>query len=337
MLQPSTAGLMQMINSVEKPEERAPLANARADYVKLFANFGADPVPETEVQWGALSVPASDKITGSVSVGCRYYLPTSATKAPMPVLLYLHGGGWTLGNTEAYHSFCTHICRQSGLAVVSADYRLAPEHACPAAAIDAFTCFSWLASGSAVLPGGVALDGDNIAVSGDSAGGNLTLVVALMARNAGPNLTSKIKLCLPLCPSTNLSVDPADPPAGSSMETYAVEHFLTAESMVYFRGNYTKNDAAISNGMFASPLLVDDVSGLPPTTIVTASHDPLVDEGRDFYKRLLEAGNQAKYLEYAGEIHVFFLLGKVIQGASSCVADLAFMLKAASLPLASSL
>jgi acetyl esterase len=122
------------------------------------------------------------------------------------------------------------------------------------------------------------------------------------------------------------------------MERYGSGHFLTKESMAFFRESYTQNDPQVQGGFMASPLHARNLVGLPPTTIVTASHDPLVDEGRAFYQRLLGEGvggngnngsHPVKYVEYAGEVHVFWLFGKVIKGAERCIADLANELKGA--------
>jgi acetyl esterase len=343
-LQPDVAAFLGMLaQSSAAPgavsTANKPVADARRDYVAMFKMLGADPPGDDVVSSAELNVPGKE----GPDVHCVAYKPVNLIAGGVqPVIQYMHGGGWTLGSTEAYDGFCRQLSALTGCVVLSVDYRLGPEAPSPAASIDCYRVFEWLTAPGASFFG-IRVDTHGIILSGDSAGGNLTCVVSLMARNAGLAdrillQVSKLLVCctthslltcacstqMPLCPSTNLrDMNTA------SHKAYATDHFLTQESMVYFRQNFTRNDPAILESMAASPLLATDFSGLPPAAILTASHDPLVDEGAAYAKRLIDEGVPTLYKCFPGQIHVFWLFGKALKDAAPAVQYIATTMRAA--------
>jgi acetyl esterase len=242
----------------------------------------------------------------------RVYRPSAA--APLPALVFFHGGGFVLGGLDSSDRTCRALANGSGCVVISVDYRLAPEHAFPAAADDAFAVTSYVAEHAADF----GVDPTLIAVGGDSAGGNLAAVVALRARDAGgPPLAFQL-LVYPW-------VDFADD--SPSMREYAADHFLTAEVMEWFAAHYLP--APVDRRQpWVSPARANLV-GLPPAFVLTAECDPLRDQGEAFAQRLKEAGVQASVRRYEGMIHPFFSLGGIIEGGQTAIADAATALKTA--------
>lgn len=205
----------------------------------------------------------------------RLYRPAgSDAAAPLPVLVYYHGGGWVIGNLESHDSLCRKIANAGGFVVAAVDYRLGPESRFPAAVEDAFAAVQWLAAG----PGGLAIDNTRIAVSGDSAGGNLSAVVTLLARDQGPALAHQALIY----PATHFRRNTA------SHTEFAEGYLLTAAAQDWFRDHYL-NDAADRDDWRASPLLAEDHSGLPPALVITAECDPLRDEGKAYADKLAAA------------------------------------------------
>jgi acetyl esterase len=242
----------------------------------------------------------------------RVYYPAGAT--PLPALVFFHGGGFVLGGLDMSDRACRALANGSGCVVISVDYRLAPEHAFPAAADDAFAATSYVAEHAADF----GVDPTLIAVGGDSAGGNLAAVVALRARDAGgPPLAFQL-LIYPW-------VDFADD--SPSMREYAADHFLTAETMEWFATHYLP--APIDRRQpWVSPARAN-LAGLPPAFVLTAECDPLRDQGEAFAQRLKEAGVPATAKRYEGMIHPFFSLSGIIEGGQTALAEAAAALKTA--------
>ena len=187
--------------------------------------------------------------------------------------------------------YAASITNRAGCLVVAVDYRLAPEHPFPAAPEDCYAATKWAAAHAAEFGG----DPARIAVGGDSAGGNMTAVVALLARErGGPKLAFQVMLF----PATDFRLNT------SSMQEFGEDITPTREEMLWIMKNYLPNAADVTNPL-ASPLLAPDLSGLPPALIITAEYDPLRDEGEAFGKRLQEAGIPTKISRYAGMIHDF--------------------------------
>jgi acetyl esterase len=198
-------------------------------------------------------------------------------------------------------------------ALVAMEYRLAPEHKFPAAPEDCYAATCWVAANAEAIGG----DPRRIAIGGDSAGGNLTAVVAQMARDrGGPALAYQLLVY----PVTNYGYDKA------SYEENADGYLLTRDAMVWFWNHYLRS-AADGNNPLASPLRANDLRGLPPAMVLTAEFDPLRDEGEAYALRLQEAGVPVTLKRYAGTIHGFFSLGAVLDQGKQAMADAAAALR----------
>jgi acetyl esterase len=220
----------------------------------------------------------------------RIYWPSG--DANRPVIVFFHGGGWTIGTIQTHDSVAKQLCVGADAIVVNVEYRLAPENKFPAAADDAFAAVQWVAAHAGEIGG----DASRVAVAGDSAGGNLSAVTALRARDeGGPPLVFQLLVY----PVTDSRMDT------ESYVENASGYFLTAETMRNFWGSYLASPAEATNP-YASPMHAEDLSGLPPALVITAGYDPLRDEGEAYATRLRDAGVDAKASRYEGSIHVFF-------------------------------
>ena len=235
-----------------------------------------------------------------------YRLAGGAASTPLPVYVYFHGGGWVIGDLETHDVICRQLTAASEACVISVDYRLAPEHKFPAAVDDAWAATRWIVANA----GALGVDSTRLAVGGDSAGGNLAAVVALMARDAGG---PAIALQVLIYPVTDLGAE------STSYDALGEGYQLTRESMRWFRAHYL---GAPSDGgdWRASPLRAKSLAGLPPALIVTAGFDPLRDEGEAYAARLREAGVLVDYVCFGGMIHGFAAMGKVLGTAHRAVA-----------------
>jgi len=250
-----------------------------------------------------ISLPGAD----GVLLAARLYAPSFERLA---VLLFLHGGGFTIGGLESHDSLCRQLALRSGVAVLALDYRLAPEHRFPAAVEDSWAAMHWLAEHAATI----GLDGSRLAVGGDSAGGTLAAVCALHARDCGLPLA----LQLLITPGTAAF---ADTP---SHETFANGFLLDRQSIAWFFSHYI-DDAQRSDWRFA-PLHADDLQGVAPACLVLAECDPLVDEGLSYGDRLRAAGVPVELELARGVTHDFIKMGRAIPQAlaahAACAAAL---------------
>ncbi|WP_425551874.1 alpha/beta hydrolase [Fodinicola feengrottensis] len=254
------------------------------------------------------SVPGPN---GAVPV--RIYTPSEGK--PLPVLVYYHGGGWVIGSLETHDRTCRSLAVAADCVVVSVDYRLAPEHPFPAGVTDAYAAAAWVAEHIGDYGG----DGSRLAVGGDSAGGNLSAVVAQLARDrGGPALA----LQLLIYPGT----DAAD--NSPSMIENAEGYLLTRPFIDWFINHYLENPADIADPL-VSPAVTADLSGLPPALVITAEFDPLRDQGTAYAKRLADAGVPTETVEYEGMIHGFFQMTGVLDTARDAVAKSGTALRAA--------
>ena len=249
----------------------------------------------------------------------RLYRPLgSDAAAALPVLVYYHGGGWTIGDLDTHDTLCRGLCNGSGCAVVAVDYRMGPEHRFPAAVDDVLAATRWVVREAAAL----GVDAGRLAVGGDSAGGNLAAVVAIAARDAGD---LPIAYQLLIYPATDMRrVHPSHVTNGQG-------YVLTADTIRYFHGQYI-TDAAHDNDWRASPLLREDLAGLPPALVLTAGYDPLRDEGLDYARALTAAGNRASHVCFERQIHGFITMGRLLDEANTAVALCAAELRRALRP-----
>ena len=243
----------------------------------------------------------------------RLYAPS---RERLPVLLFLHGGGFTIGSLETHDSLCRQLALQAGIAVVALDYRLAPEHPFPAAVDDAWAAMHGLARQASAL----GVDGTRLAVGGDSAGGTLAAVCALHARDCGLALA----LQLLVTPGTAAF---ADTP---SHEAFANGFLLEARDIAWFFGHYIGH-AERADWRFA-PLHADDLEGVAPAMIVLAECDPLVDEGLAYADRLRAAGVEVELELVRGVTHDFIKMGRAIAEARPAQAACAVALRKALQP-----
>jgi acetyl esterase len=249
-------------------------------------------------------IPAAD----GTPLRARLYAPSNS---PMPTMLYLHGGGFTIGNLETHDSLCRRLAAQSACAVVALDYRLAPEHRFPVAVDDAFAAMAWLAAHSAAI----GLDGSRLALGGDSAGGTLAAVCALHARDAG----LKLSLQVLITPGTAARQD------SDSHREFASGYLLEAAGIEWFFDQYI--DAKDRHDWRFAPLEAEDVADVAPALVVLAECDPLVDEGIAYADRL-RAANVAVQLElYRGVTHDFIKMGRAIPEAEQAHAAIAAALR----------
>ena len=230
----------------------------------------------------------------------------SAADAVLPVLVFYHGGGWTIGDLDTHDTLCRELCNGSGACVVAVDYRMGPEHRFPAAVDDALAAAYWVRREAASLK----IDAARLAVSGDSAGGNLAAVVAIAARDAGD---LPIAYQLLIYPATDMRrIAPSHSSNGQG-------YLLTSDTMQYFHDHYI-DDVKHDIDWRASPLLAKSLANLPPALVLTAGFDPLCDEGMDYAVRLTESGNRAVQVCFERQIHGFITMGRVFDDANTAVA-----------------
>lgn len=233
----------------------------------------------------------------------------------LPALVFFHGGGWTIGDLDTHDVLCRQLAAGARCTVFSVDYRLAPEHPFPAAVEDCFSAVQFVFQNAKALQ----VDPSRIAVGGDSAGGNLAAVVALMARDAGaPALAYQLLIY----PATDQRCQ------FPSHERNGEGYLLTRDSIRFFRGAYLPDQKDYTDWR-ASPLLAASHAGLPPAFVLTAGFDPLVDEGRAYAERLAKAGVEVGYREYADMVHGFVLFGGVVEAANAAVAECCRQLRGA--------
>jgi acetyl esterase len=247
-------------------------------------------------------------------IPARLYRPSAL--ANLPVLIFLHGGGWVWGSLDTHDPMCRELARRAGCAVISIEYRLAPETPFPGPADDAYEALKWIAHSAPA----VGLDGTRLAIGGDSAGANLAVSAALRARENGPSVRH-----------LGLVYPPLDPACDSpSQREFAIGHILTREVMRWFWRCYLGSDNSGRDPRFAP--LSADLSGLPPTTVATAECDILRDEGEAFADRLDAARVPARRRRYAGMIHGFVSFPQITPKATVCLADIADDLRLAFAP-----
>jgi acetyl esterase len=286
---------------------------------QLAANPGPQlhelPVEQARVFFDQMQLPRPEvkiaevedrKIPGPAGViPVRIYRPEA--RAKLPALVYFHGGGWVIGSLETHDGACRELANRIGCVVVSVEYRLAPESRYPAAAEDCYAATTWAAENANAL----GVDAARIGIGGDSAGGNLAAVVALLARDrGGPALRHQLLI---------YPVTDADFTRASYREN-AEGYLLTTKAMEWFWGHYVP-DAAQRAEAYAAPLRAKDLAGLPPAFVLTAEYDPLRDEGEAYAKRLQQAGVPTRLQRYTGAIHGFFAMGLLSQVARTAIDD----------------
>ena len=249
-------------------------------------------------------VPVGEVTDMTVPVPVRVYKPV-ADAVDLPVVVFMHGGGWCTGGLVTHDDVCRRICRSVQAVVVSVDYRLAPEHPFPAAVDDSFAVLRWVGAHAAEIGG----DPSRIAVAGDSAGGNLATVLALLARDEGG---PALRFQLLLYPSTGgVGEFP------SRAENVDAPVLSTADVFTYLRYYAGHLDGVPPFAL--APALAPDLSGLPPAFIATVWRDPLRDEGEAYGRRLRSAGVPVELVRFDHLVHSFASYAPLIPAASDAL------------------
>lgn len=299
-LDPQIQSILDQMAAQPVPDEPPTLEETRA----------ASSAMTVELSPAALEMAAIEEIQvpgPNGDVRCVVDRPTDADG--LPVALYFHGGGCVLLGADEFNPVCTHIAAQAGCIVVNVDYRLAPEHPFPAPLDDAFAVYRWCLDNAAEIGG----DPTRIAVAGDSAGGYLAAALCLEAKTAA----------LPQ-PSLQVLIYPHIDMADRSESMVTVDAFVNEEMLGGLAAAHV-GDAVLDPR--ASPLRAPDHSGLAPTLIVAADHDPLHDQGRAYAAILRRAGVDVDYHCYEGMIHAFFTYGGVVDRANEAVAEVSSALR----------
>ena len=299
------AGILEGVRRIDRPPFYAmTVAEARVAYVAATEVLEIARAVVARVE--DFGIPAAD----GTPLRARLY---AASTAKLPVLLYLHGGGFTIGNFGTHDSLCRQLALRSGAAVVALEYRLAPEYRFPCAVADAWAAMHWLASADQTL----GLDGTRLAVGGDSAGGTLAAVCAVHARDTG----LKLRLQLLITPGTAAYADT------DSHRRFASGFLLEAAGIEWFFNHYIDHSAR-TDWRFA-PLRADSVDGVAPACVLLAECDPLVDEGVAYADKLRAAGVPVALEIYRGVTHDFIKMGRVLEEAPAAQAVAAEALKKA--------
>lgn len=313
-LNPKIEQVLDMIARAKRPQlhELTP-QQARASYEKSAPILEIASAPMFAVD--DLQVPTRDGVT----IRARLYQPVEPSWAePAPALVYYHGGGFTVGSVDTHDALCRMFARDGGCTVLSVDYRLAPEYKFPTAVDDAFDALTWLHAHAAEY----GIDAERLAVGGDSAGGTLATVCALLARDAG----IKPVLQLLIYPGAT-GYQQTD-----SHSRLADGFLLSGDTIQWFFEHYVRDTNDRDDWRFA-PLDgsrdAPGFSGLAPAWIATAEYDPLSDEGDAYAEKLRAAGNRVTLKRYPGMIHEFFKMGGFVPDVAEAHADAAAALRAA--------
>jgi acetyl esterase len=313
-LNPKLEQLLDMIARAKRPPYHELTAQqARASYEKSAPILEIAAAPMYSVE--DLAIPVRDGAT----IRVRLYQPVEPGWAePVPALVYYHGGGFTVGSVNTHDALCRMFARDAHCAVLSVDYRLAPEYRFPTAVNDSFDALQWLHEHAAEF----GIDSRRLAVGGDSAGGTLATVCAVLARDAGIALA----LQLLIYPGTT-GYQQTD-----SHARRAEGFLLTGATIQWFFNQYVREPAdrddwrfAPLDGMRGAP----DFRGLAPVWMASAEYDPLSDEDDAYAEKLRAAGNVVSFKRYAGMTHEFFKMGGFVPQVAQAHADAAAALRSA--------
>jgi len=281
-LHPQAQVLCDLVNAAGGPPAGdATLQQSRDGLALLYASACGE--PEAVYAVGDLDADG---------VPVRVYRPSADDG--LPVVVFLHGGGWTIGSVDVYDPFARAIANRALATVVSVEYRLAPEHPFPAALDDCWHALRWVATHAEQFEA----DPSRVAIAGDSAGGNLAAVCALLARDAGAPALALQALIYPVT-DTDLTT--------TSYVENGKGYFLEASTMRWFVDCYTRNGADATDWRIA-PLRAPDLAGVAPALVITAEYDPLRDEGEAYARRLAAAGVPTELRRFDGMIHAFAAL-----------------------------
>lgn len=311
-LKPHVRYLLERIARKPRPAMQSlPFDLARQAYAAGSGVLESDAPHLPRVQ--ELRIPRRD----ASSMSARLYAPQAQSAGILPVLLYYHGGGFVVGSVDTHDTTCRALSQQSGCAVISVDYRLAPEHPFPAAFNDAWDAVSWLWQQAATL----GLDAHRIAVGGDSAGGTLAAACAIQAAQA----QIPIKLQLLFYPGMQAAA------STPSRQLYANGFLLSEAQLQWMFANAVRSPQDNTDWRF-SPVLADDITGIAPLWLGLAECDPIVDDSLLWADKLRCAGVPVQLELYHGVIHEFIKMGRAIPEAHQALHDAAMALRQALQP-----
>ena len=278
----------QMVADLFAAAQQVPFEELSAPEAREVYKAGR--IPSTAVVYEIRDVDAN-------GVPCRLYRPSANTN--IGLLVYYHGGGWVIGDLDTHDGICRSLANKSGHAVLSVDYRLAPEHKFPAAIDDSITALKWAFENAIAL----GIDPSCIAVGGDSAGGNIAAIVAQQQ-------IVPLKFQLLIYPAVDLTMQ------FPSIVENGDGPILTAASMNWFVDHYLGGANAVTDVKVSPILASDDVlKQMPPALVVTAQFDPLRDEGEAYGKRLVENGVNTTITRFNGQFHAFFEMLEILDDA----------------------
>jgi acetyl esterase len=308
-LHPDIEALLEMVQAGTESGARTPFPQltamqARADFDASSPLLDVDP-PALACE-RHLSLPMRD---GAMIAARLYALEEPNSRSPFPVLLYMHGGGFVVGSLDSHQPLCRGLAEDSGAAVLSIDYRLAPEHKFPTAFEDAVDALAWIGREGPAA----GLDPGRVAVGGDSAGGTLAAALAIEAKKdrSLPRPVLQVLAYPGLSPRQT----------SESYERYGSGYLLERSTVDWFFRQYLCNDSDREDWRFA-PLAAPDFAGLAPAFLLLAEFDPLVDEGRDYAAKLSAAGVPVDLRIYRGMIHEFLRMGNVVADALQARAEI---------------
>jgi acetyl esterase/lipase len=298
-LDPAIKTVLDQLESVGGPSLHEVSPDEARQMMKMLTAVEGEPEPVARVEERTIA-----------GVPVRMY---GAASGPQPILVWYHGGGFVIGDLDTTDRVARKLANRADALVVSVDYRLAPEHPYPAAVDDCWAVLEWATANGTELGG----DPARIAVGGDSAGGNLSALMAIKARDAGLSLRHQLLVY----PVTDLTM------SFPSIDENGEGYLLTKDSMVWFVNHYL--GGADPKDPHISPYYADDLSGVAPAHIITAEFDPLRDEGEAYGERLEDAGVPVEVKRYDGMIHGFYGLGVITPVADQAIDASAAALRAA--------
>jgi acetyl esterase len=294
-VRPDVAGFLAFLNSQTGPKTHEVPPEVSRQMMRAMIDLAEPPVRDLAVLRD-LAIPGP-----AGTIVARLY-DARESREPGPVMVYYHGGGFVIGDLDVYSSYCAEVAQQLDLPVISIDYRLAPEHPFPAAIDDCEAATRWIAES----PEALGLQVTSLITSGDSAGGNLTIVTTMTLRDKPAAVP--VILQHPIYPVVS---DHGDWP---SMKQFAEGYLLTAKDMEFFTTSFN----ADMNDYRGAPLKFDQ-SGMPPSLVTTASLDPLCDQGLAYVEALKAAGVRVEHRSADGNIHGHITLRKAIPSSQEDV------------------
>ncbi len=309
-LDPQAARVLENIEKAGLPllETLAP-PEARRQYEEGAAVVGGEPPAVFDVRDATAQGPLG-------AIPLRIYTPRDPGGQPIPMLIYIHGGGYVIGSRDSHDVPCRYLALAGDCIVVSIDYRMAPEYPFPQPVQDCWAAVNWIADNAHALGGQT----DRIAIGGDSAGGNLATVMCLMARDrGGPHFVHQLLIY----PGTDMTR------SYPSHEELASGYRLTRPLLDWFMNHYFSGENKDLRDPLGSPLFAEDLSALPPALIISAGYDPLRDEDIAYHEKLREHGVESRHSHYPGMIHGFINMPGFLDAARECLNECGAELKAA--------